>query len=407
MKTARFIFLAAAFVCGALTAFAQTWKQTSAPKLDWYVVASSADGAKLVADVGVDGGIYSSTNSGASWAATSAPTNFWEGLASSADGVKLVASIEYGGIYTSTNSGLTWMQQTNAPNVNWGVLVSSADGTKLAAEAGMNYDEFGGPIYVSTNSGITWTVTTETNQWYSLASSADGTTLAAIGEPADWPENSRLVYISKNSGATWGLPNLLGSIFSGSEWSSVACSADGTKLIVGNEGRVFISTNSGATWISNSIASTNMQDWNSVAISADGSKMTAIVVWESGSALASIYSSRDSGVTWQSNNAPGVAWEWIASSADGAKSFATVGAGGIYTSQTISQPRLNLTPSSTNLMLDWGIPSTNFVLQQISGLSTAGWSNVTNTPVLNLTNLQNQVTLPAPASNAFFRLKTP
>src|ERR1017187_465278 len=43
--------------------FAQTWMPTSAPNINWYAVASSADGTKLVA-VGVSSGIYISTNSG-------------------------------------------------------------------------------------------------------------------------------------------------------------------------------------------------------------------------------------------------------------------------------------------------------------------------------------------------------
>jgi hypothetical protein len=53
------------------------------------------------------------------------------------------------------------------------------------------------------------------------------------------------------------------------------------------------------------------------------------------------------------------------------------------------------------------VPSTNFALQQNADLSTANWTVVTNTAVLNLTNLQNQVSLPLPSGNAFYQLKTP
>ena len=51
------------------------------------------------------------------------------------------------------------------------------------------------------------------------------------------------------------------------------------------------------------------------------------------------------------------------------------------------------------------MPSTNFVLQQSADLLS--WTDVTNPPVLNLTNLQNQVTLPPSGSSGFYRLKTP
>ena len=41
-------------------------------------------------------------------------------------------------------------------------------------------------------------------------------------------------------------------------------------------------------------------------------------------------------------------------------------------------------------MLSWVVPSTKYVLQQSFDLIS--WTTVTNTPVLNLTNLQNEVT---------------
>jgi hypothetical protein len=65
----------------------------------------------------------------------------------------------------------------------------------------------------------------------------------------------------------------------------------------------------------------------------------------------------------------------------------------------------SLALSNGNLTLSWVIPSTNFILQQCSDLSS--WANVTNTPVLNLGNLQNQVTLPASSAVGFYRLTTP
>jgi hypothetical protein len=48
----------------------------------------------------------------------------------------LVAAIaNNGGIYASTNSGATWLHQTNAPNADWWSVASSSDGTKLIAAA--------------------------------------------------------------------------------------------------------------------------------------------------------------------------------------------------------------------------------------------------------------------------------
>ncbi len=61
-----------------------------------------------------------------------------------------------------------------ATTQNWNRIASSADGTKLAAVVN------GGQIYTSTDSGITWTARAPSQGWYSIASSADGTKLAAV-----------------------------------------------------------------------------------------------------------------------------------------------------------------------------------------------------------------------------------
>ena len=66
---------------------------------------------------------------------------------------------------------------------------------------------------------------------------------------------------------------------------------------------------------------------------------------------------------------------------------------------------MKIKPTTGNLTLSWIVPSTNLVLQQSADLS--GWTNVTNLPVLNLTNLQNEVILSPTGSSGFYRLKTP
>jgi hypothetical protein len=65
---------------------------------------------------------------------------------------------------------------------------------------------------------------------------------------------------------------------------------------------------------------------------------------------------------------------------------------------------LNLGPTNGSLAFSWTIPSTNFVLQQNLDLTTTNWVTLTNTPALNLTNLQNQICLSPTNSSAFFRL---
>ena len=107
-----------------------------------------------------------------------------------------------------------------------------------------------------------------------------------------------------------------------------------------------------------------------------------------------------------SNNVPNTNWSCVASSADGTKLVATVNGGGIYILQTTPSPQLNIKPASNNnLALSWIVPSTNFVMQQSSDLGS--WTDMTNTPVLNLTNLQDEVIFSPTRSSGFYRLKTP
>jgi hypothetical protein len=188
-------------------------------------------------------------------------------------------------------------------------------------------------------------------------------------------------------------------------WDAIASSADGCKVVAVTgggsiPGGIYISTNSGTTWTETGAPSNY---WDSVASSADGARLIA----GAGSSLGgSIYTSTDYGVTWMSNSVPtNYWWRSVASSADGNELVAV--SSGVYTLRTTPMPVLNMTPAGDNLTVSWLVPSTNFVLQQNSDLTTTNWTVMTNAPVLNLTNLQNQVILSPSGSNAFYRLKTP
>jgi hypothetical protein len=183
-------------------------------------------------------------------------------------------------------------------------------------------------------------------------------------------------------------------------WTCVASSADGTQLVAGvggNGGPIYTSTNSGDIWTSNSVP---MRVWTSIASSVNGSRLVAV-------AYPSIYTSTNSGAIWTSNSAPSANWYSVASSADGSKFVAVVNGGGIWTLQFTPTPQLNLASANGNLAFSWIMPSTNFVLQQSPDLTSASWTDMMNTPTLNLTNLQDEVTLSPPGSNVFYRLKTP
>src|SRR5580658_5388243 len=92
--------------------------------------------------------------------------------------------------------GPVWGQSwtlTSAPAENWlWAVASSADGSTLAAAAS------DGPICISTNSGAAWTITTTpTETWLGISSSADGTKLVAA--PNGTASSFVPLYVSTNA----------------------------------------------------------------------------------------------------------------------------------------------------------------------------------------------------------------
>ncbi len=407
----------------------------SSPGLPWKCVASSADGTKLVAvtyneslNTLHDSGIYTSTNSGVSWTTQTgglATSGFsgWQSVASSADGTKLVAVQYPGQIFTSTNSGVSWTVQS-APSTNWASVASSADGTKLAAAA------IGGLIYTSTNAGTTWTpqVGSGSQSWYAIASSADGTKLVA----ATYNENLNTlhdsgIYTSSDSGITWtrqtnGLPT---SNFS--SWSSVACSADGTKIAAASQVYlIYTSTNAGANWTGQN--NSTDEYWSSVASSASGSELVAVAYPLGNQFAGQIGVSANWGNSWalQSN---AITWESIAVSSDGTKLVAVSqnspiytagqppiyfnGAAGTYTEfqfvgsgiwqplgSSASQIVGNIAPAN----LPPGLITNGATAVNLGGTFTGSGAGLTN---VSLTSLNSYGSISWPGSfNAAFSLKT-
>jgi len=117
------------------------------------------------------GQIYTSTDSGVFWTAHES-NRLWQAVASSADGAKLVAVVSSGQIYTSTDGGGTWTARES--NRSWTAVASSSDGVTLAAVVGS------GQIYFSTDSGVTWCPQESNRNWSAIALSGDGSRRTAL-----------------------------------------------------------------------------------------------------------------------------------------------------------------------------------------------------------------------------------
>ncbi len=77
----------------------------------------------------------------------------------------------------------------------------------------------------------------------------------------------------------------------------------------------------------------------------------------------------------------------------------------VYTWSSTPAPRLNVVRAGGDAVLSWIVPSREFVLRQNSNLDPTGWTDVTTVPVV--TNLQNQVKVPATMDKMFYRLVSP
>ena len=220
----------------------------------------------------------------------------------------------------SAHAGWTAVGSTQ----NWEGIATSSDGTKLAAVVGCSgcnpNDGSDGNVWTSIDSGATWVERNPNNgskPWNKITSSSDGTKLAAI-------ETSGNLWTSADSGATWV------ARFSGSwtPWRGITSSSDGTKLAacVYNS-NFFTSEDSGATWVE----TVRFGQWYGIASSGDGTKLASIFTGHK------VWKSEDSGASWVEITLTGSSiwqkmWSAVTYSSDGTTIAATVDSQNIWIS---------------------------------------------------------------------------
>jgi len=273
--------------------------------------------------------VYTSADSGVSWTKLE-PLAFrhdpWTSIASSADGTKLAAASNGGRIYISDNSGKTWTGRES--DRGWTSIASSADGNTLVASQSGGI--LSGNIFRSTNSGATWAKGPSMDApMQSITLSSDGKKLAAVADGVgDHYQSKIFTYADVINNPASREERLSGTIVESSkekpkQWASIASSGDGTKLAaVIDNGTIYTSTDSGATWTERT-KGTNRQ-WRFITSSSDGTRLAAVAHDDH------IYTSNDSGVTWTAHDSKRK-WTSIASSADGKKLAAVARDGQIYT----------------------------------------------------------------------------
>lgn len=154
-------------------------------------------------------------------------------------------------------------------------------------------------VFTSSGFGQTWTQTgAPLTNWSAVACSADGSNVFASADG---------IYVSTNNGASWTRTGA-----ESAKWVSVACAGDGSKVVAATEWALYASTNRGASW-TQGLASVPLF-WR-VACSGDGTKMMAAsqTLMHGGGAIRT---SADSGATWDYAYGEGY-WIAVACSADG------------------------------------------------------------------------------------------
>ena len=264
-----------------------------------------------------------SVEPGLAFSPQQSPTQNWWFVASSASGQKLAAvannfpglqnpnagASSSGSVWTSADAGATWTARTAPGDAPWSSIASSADGTKLAAVG------VGTQIWTSDNSGDTWQARDINRAWDSVTMSADGSRMAAATlETTNGGNNGRIYTLEQTPGRPFGEGGWIERAES-QMWRSIASSADGSKLVAAayqdvvttQQAGVFTSDNYGVTWTRRQTPAVTAYR---VASSADGIRLAMV------ERFGKIYTSNDSGVTWSAGTFEG-GFNSVASSADG------------------------------------------------------------------------------------------
>jgi hypothetical protein len=257
-----------------------TWQRTSAPTIDntWTTILSSSDGTHLAA-LTAGGDLYVSVDSGTNWS----PTQHVVGnVVGSADGLKLLAlgscfCASPNPLYHSSDGGLSWTTSMIPGTNTWSLAACSSDGLRMILFGLDTINHTTASVYLSTDFGFTWQkLPAPFKNWNALAASADTRQLVLANL---LPES---LYTSQDYGASW---TVLPAAPAAQLWDCLASSADGTRLAAGTAdgyGGFYVSSDGGLNWSYGNppqvkVGNKTIQiGWSRIASSADGRRLAAL-----------------------------------------------------------------------------------------------------------------------------------
>jgi hypothetical protein len=278
------------------------------------------------------------------------------------------AQIDHG--YVLTNSLQVTVKLPATPVIGDIIRISGAGSGGWSVLQNTNQSVIGN-FSGFTNSSWAQSSVANNNNWSAIASSSDGTKMVAAANGGVTPN----LYNSIDSGKSWTSTGPVSA-----QWQAVASSADGSKLVAAiNGGNIYTSTNSGASWV---VRTSVTKSWSSLASSADGVRLVAVVNGEL------IYASPDSGVSWNAQSSgSSKTWFSVASSANGSNLVAVVSGGGIWTNSGSSWT------ATSALTKNWVSVASSVDGSKLAAVETGGgiytsvnsgstWTQQTNAPVL-------------------------
>jgi len=259
--------------------FGQSWIEVIPSHISqyWLSITSDDSGQNLVACVS-GGNIWRSSNFGAIWTELLPRIEqFWDDITSNSSGQYLAACVDSGSIWRSSNFGVSWHEVANTnTGTRWKSITSNSSGEYMVVCA------LNGRIWRSINYGVNWTqldAPSGSRQWRSIASDDSGQNLVAcvsggniwrsndFGE--SWTESTTSIQtwsgITTNSlGQYMAACVDLGSIWrsndygeswlevantSGRLWKSITSDGTGQYMAAcASSGSIWMSNNYGVTW---------------------------------------------------------------------------------------------------------------------------------------------------------------
>jgi photosystem II stability/assembly factor-like uncharacterized protein len=277
----------------------------------------------------IPGPIALSTNGGSTWNLSSAPNGNWISIDMDVTGTRIVGVQYLGGMYLSTDGGASWspvsVGSLGTSSYEYESVTISTTGTRLAT-AVMN-----GPIQVSSNGGTTWTAATLvggaalTDEFRAIDSSGDGSLVVA------GTQNGHL-YVSNDGGATFAPRAVtVGGVAATDGWYRIKVSDDGNTIVLagnyvytsGSSG-IYVSRDRGLTWTR---SYGDSKPYTSISASANGDVISVTYSNDGSGQTGGVLLSSNGGVSFAPYAAPAGETNWRAMAISGTADRGVLAAG--------------------------------------------------------------------------------